>query len=309
MKIIILIFYFLCLFLSLSAQSLLEVKDFSGPKMSIEICESSHDGYLVLLTKSNNLSFNLEQGEILKIDTAKYSGYTRYILCTDIKRHKSIAIKISDDVCEKDATLIFTKWYEIKKKEDIPRLIKETSHIAIQIGKGNTYSPMGSGLGASFLWQFEYKVGWGLQGGIGWYSIDEEEHTGTEIIESNFTKKSTTNFPHVSLGLKCYPLFKSKHSLVKGLNIMASYGTLGTKEFSAYNNLDGSFSLGGTKAMHGFTIMAGDDYSFTIGNKNLVVSSGVGAARSLNLDKVENVWRFAFDIGIGWYWKTKQKKK
>ncbi|MDR2949947.1 MAG: hypothetical protein LBV71_12160 [Prevotella sp.] len=304
----------LCSF-SLSSQTLLKIDSIAPPdnlQWSIRQCGNPQLFHTQVKSKLHNLKFEINGNDVdVKTDSILHNGSHYYFLCIPVDSadydYYPVTVSYNDKENEKTKNLYFDSWYEIKKKKDIPKLIKETSHIAIQIGKGNTYSPISGGLGVSALWRFGDKVGWGIQGGIGWYSIDKGNHAGVEIVESNYTKELTANFLHGSLGLKCYPLYKSKNTLIKGMSVMASYGTLGTKKFPAYNNLDGSFSLGGTRTMHGFTIMAGEDCFLSIGKMNFIVSGGIGAARSLNLGKKENLWRFAFDVGIGFYFKTKQK--
>lgn len=292
----------------LFSQSLLDVQELVGcdTVSYVKVCGTPKSPYVVFISKLSDLKFKNEK---LLFDTLKdkYNGKYRYFICLEECNGGNLTFTISENECEINHLCYFGQWYEIKKKLDIPELIKKTSSIAIQVGQGNTYSPMSNvGLGVAVLWRFGNRVGWGIQGGLGWYSIKEREHTGVEIIDGNYTKKLTTNFIHVSCGLKCYPLFKSKYSLVKGMNVLANWGTMGAKEYSAYNNLDGSFSLGGIKIMHGFSIMAGEDFFFNIGKKNLVVSGGIGGARSLNLSKEKNVWKIAVDVGIGLCWKIKR---
>ncbi|MDR0866190.1 MAG: hypothetical protein LBO74_14845 [Candidatus Symbiothrix sp.] len=289
------------------------------------ICGLEQYGILEFNTELSNIEFEFANANIANIDTVQIKGY---ILCVKPTKGKNILTVsgegyISKDLSVDKITASTVYRYEIIEKKDIPKLIKDyikrdfkssNNYLSLQLGKGISYSLMGGGFGAALEYRFGEKTGWGLQVGGGYYNIPAPEHPGTKITEGSYSTNEAINYPHFSISLKNYPLLRVKEkstsnffpSLARNFYLGASYGILGSKKFEPYNNTDGSFSLGGTRTMHGVSMMVGEDYQIPFKGQEsfgYMLSGGLGAAYSTNL----KTWKFAYNVGFGIYWKFNRK--
>lgn len=269
---------------------------------SIRICGNPQKNYLMLSTPLRNLKFDISEYKILKIDSTSVDGY---FLCIEGDKSRTIALTISSP---RHKTIIqqvvLKKKYDISSGIDIREHLKRAFHsrnnyFSLEFGKGSSYSFDGGGLGMSVNYRLGEKVGWGLRLSGGYYSISTHGN-------------STMYFPHFSFGLKNYPFLESRKdadfsfSFVRGLYGEISYGVLGSEELSTYNNIDGSFSLGGVKTRYGVSMMIGDDFLIPINKEKtngLIINGSIGMAYSVNFKK----WLLAYDIGIGCFWKLNRK--
>jgi hypothetical protein len=323
---------FICIILILfpaflSAQTLkkLKIKETEPPEKAQPVGKScSKDNtidYVVFSTAVKNLKFKGRR--VLKTDT---TDLNRYVVCLSVgpKPTKTTIIIYGDDYEENVFDVTRNCWYEIQPKKTFKEIMTPTNNqLVVLLGKGYTYSSTGGGFGGSALWRFGTKVGFGLQMGIGYYSMETKEHLGNQIHENSYSiDNSKTNFLHWSSGLKCYPLksIKIKNDYIKelidGAFLYSSYGTLGTIEMEAYNKLDGSFSLGGTKTMYGVSIMLGEDYFLIIGkkkNSGILINFGLGCCfgtgkKGTDYKINDKNCKFSYDIAVGWCWNLDRSK-
>jgi hypothetical protein len=309
--------YILILFpVFLSAQTLrkLKIKEIKLPEIQriVKNCDNPGVNYIVFSTAIRNLKFT--GNRVLNVD----STYTnRYVICLreDIKTNARITISGSKYKEIRQQSFMRNHWYEIQPKKTFKEIMTpQNNHLAILLGKGFSYSPIGGGIGTSVLWRFGNKVGLGLQAGVGYYSIYTNEHLGNQVISGSYTIDNNKNkYLHWSIGLKCYPLMfinpknEILNGLIDGVFLYSSYGTLGTFEVEAYNYLNGSFSLGGMKTQYGFSIMLGEDWYFPVGSKKtsgIIANVGLGTAHNIT----EKNWKFAYDFAVGWCFKLSRKK-
>jgi len=310
--------YILILFpFFLSAQTLrkLKIKEFEPDKLQKvgKTCSETNDiDYIIFSTAVRDLKFKGEK--VLNIDSTTYIN--RYVIC--LREGQSLKTKINisgSKFKEINLDVMRNHWYEIQPKKTFKEIMTpQNNQLAILLGKGFSYSPIGGGFGTSVLYRFGEKVGWGIQAGVGYYSIYTNEHLGNQVVSGSYTiDNNKNNFLHWSIGLKCYPLMsinpknKILNGLIDGVFLYGNYGTLGTFEVEAYNNLDGSFSLGGMKTQYGVSIMLGEDWYFPIGKKKtsgIIANIGLGTAYSIT----EQNWKFAYDIAVGWCFNLNRKK-
>jgi hypothetical protein len=299
----------------LSAQTLrkLKIKEIELPEIQriVKNCDNPDIDYIVFSTAIRDLKFT--GNKVLNVD----STYTnRYVVCLreDIKTNAIITIS-SSKFREIKPTLMRGHWYEIQPQKTFKEIMTpQNNQLAILLGKGYSYSPIGGGFGTSVLWRFGNKVGFGLQAGVGYYSIYTNKHLGNQVVSGSYTiDNNKNNFLHCSIGLKCYPLtfINPKNNILNGLIdgvfLYGNYGTLGTFEVDTYNNLDGSFSLGGMKTQYGISIMLGEDWYFPVGRKKtsgIIANIGLGTAYSIT----EQNWKFAYDVAVGWCFNLNRKK-
>ena len=309
----------------LSAQTLrkLKIKEVEPEKLQKvgKTCSEDNEiDYVVFLTAVDSLNF---RGEKVRNTNSTYLN--GYVICLYDGQSSKTKINISGSKFrEVNFDVMRNHWYEIQPQKTFKEIMTPTNNqLAILLGKGYTYSSTGGGFGGSALWRFGTKVGFGLQAGIGYYSMETKEHLGKQVYESSYSiDNSKTNFLHWSAGLKCYPLKSIKikndyiKELVNGAFLYSSYGTLGIIEMEAYNNLDGSFSLGGTKTMYGVSIMLGEDYFLPIGkkkNSGVMINFGLGCCfgtgkKGTDYKINDKNLKLAYDFAVGWCWNLNRNK-